>query len=151
MCDEDLIQFGVAWAKLQSLEIRHIDEVDDHRLLGLRGSESPTVLGLMELARRCPYLTHVHFPELDARALPNVRTVAGLPVGHSIPEISFDHARYATRSTEKPCAVAAVFDIAFPKLDVPNSIPLSASAPITGPHIAKMRPASTNSNLPDSD
>ncbi len=144
ICDGDLTQLGDTWANLQSLEIRSRHRLNEWYDLQRLGPPAdilrPTLSGLAELARRCPSLVRVHLPELDATTLPRMNTVARL--GHSVREVSFDNVRYAARSSGKPCAVAAVFDIAFPKLDVSNSMPASASAPRTCSHSCDVSPAS---------
>ncbi|KAI1788342.1 hypothetical protein LXA43DRAFT_1025926 [Ganoderma leucocontextum] len=131
ICDGDLIRLGDTWANLQSLEVRHTPRPQSPGWYhptpgGPADLQRPTLFGLTELSRRCPSLVHVHLPELDAGTLPQTNAISRL--GHSIRGILFDQVRYATPFSEKPCAIAAVLDIAFPKLDVSKSISASASA-----------------------
>ena len=118
--DEDLLRFGDAWGKLEYLDIRRRDGTElKPRVLALA-----TLSGLLELARRCPALEHVHLPELDARTLPE-KDVSRL--GHPLRELSFDSVRYAkdtspASSSQRSCAIADVLDLAFPMLNAPLSV-----------------------------
>ncbi|KAM5544945.1 hypothetical protein V8D89_001056 [Ganoderma adspersum] len=129
ICDGDLIKLGDAWGNLQSLEVRPIPSNPAygwHPPPPLACIELPTLFGLTQLARRCPNLAHIHLPELDASERPKASMVPCL--GHAIRVISFDDMRYASRSSDKPCTVAAVLDITFPKLNPAMSVSESVPA-----------------------
>ncbi|KAI1788341.1 hypothetical protein LXA43DRAFT_1025925 [Ganoderma leucocontextum] len=125
VCDEDLIQLGDAWPNLQYLNVTEFTTSSErygryskygHLWCNTPDIQHPTVLGLTELARRCPMLRYLHLVTADASALPQVDAVSRLD--HPIQEMLFDHVHNAASSSEKRCAVAEVLDVAFPKLSI---------------------------------
>ena len=125
VCDEDLIRLGDAWPNLQYLNFKEFTTDNErygqyskygHLWCNAPDIQHPTVLGLTELARRCPTLRYIHLVTADVSALPSVDAVSHLD--HPMREMSFDHVHNAASSGQTRCAVAEVLDAAFPKLSI---------------------------------
>ena len=108
--DDDLVQLGGAWPRLESFRVSHL--VGEYSLPGV---SRPTLSGLIELARRCPRLDAFHIPELDVTVIPEKN--AAPCTGHG--------ARHFTVKNVMPelpsktyMQVATVLDRVFPDIDL---------------------------------
>ncbi|KAI1788316.1 hypothetical protein LXA43DRAFT_1025836 [Ganoderma leucocontextum] len=123
VCDNDLIRLGDAWPNLQHLNVRGRATVDrydwddkygySYTLNNTPAIQRPTVLGLTELARRCPTLRYVHLVSVDGGA----RTPPQGGAASRLRELLFEHVHNASSSAQR-CAFAEALDAAFPRLDI---------------------------------
>ncbi|PIL33808.1 hypothetical protein GSI_04433 [Ganoderma sinense ZZ0214-1] len=128
VCDEDLIRLGDAWPNLQHLNFEEFTTDNErygrfskygHLWCNAPDIQHPTMVGLTELARRCPTLRYLHLVTADVGTLPAVDAVSTLD--HPLEKMLFDHVHNAASSGEKRCAAAEVLDAAFPKLSISRS------------------------------
>ncbi|PIL32719.1 hypothetical protein GSI_04834 [Ganoderma sinense ZZ0214-1] len=142
ICDNDLIRLGDAWPNLQHLNVRGQAKVYDENTYGwyhrhhsahaaAHGNTPdilhPTVLGLTELARRCPTLRYVHLVTLNADARQGTLPQRGaasraqaVPAHPSLRELLFECVGNASTAARR-CALVERLDAAFPGLDVSRS------------------------------
>ncbi|KAM5544750.1 hypothetical protein V8D89_001648 [Ganoderma adspersum] len=74
--DDDLARFGAAWLLLTTFYVSHRKHYSQSYVV------RPTLSGPIDLARRCPSLTTLYFPELEPRPIPEKSTVPAL--GHRL-------------------------------------------------------------------
>ncbi|PIL32741.1 hypothetical protein GSI_04856 [Ganoderma sinense ZZ0214-1] len=112
VANDDLILLGDAWPHLTRLTIRQCTTGPRSNLPDAR--RPLNVSGLAELARRCPKLTMLSLPELDASKPAEPRPAPFL--GHRLKQLCFQGASSAPARALNEAAVA--INIMFPHLEL---------------------------------
>ncbi|KAI1792180.1 hypothetical protein LXA43DRAFT_365116 [Ganoderma leucocontextum] len=113
--NDDLARVGAAWPRLASFCVLQLpNQYSRH------GVACPTLSGIVELGRRCPRLTTVRIPELDASTIPERGTTPAL--GHGLRSVSIRNIRVVSLlSLDVYMEVAAVLDRVFPSIDLEDA------------------------------